>query len=455
MKNLNIRALFLSIIGTLSCFMGCVRPDPTTPDTYLKYPLEVKSDVLPDGSFRLRWNAIKSADFIEYQILKNSGDTVPFIGDDKINRLNTISLSVELARRISDVDSTFFIDSFSIPTAKTFLRVFAVLKDRNLSSRNVEMPIKTNAKEMSLAVSDVLFVREEGKLIIADQAGFKFGVFDVDVNVPNNIVSNVNMSNAAEMAYGRFNSTTELYFSNGFSMNVLSLTGNQLFFVNNANFSNINAILPDRTGTTILVGSGPTTIRSFARVQPNFTPSPLFSLQFTTNKLQNNYVLRTSPLNREAIALSITAGSTDLIWFNYDSLGRTINRLNNFIVAPNSVTKQPFAIASDSKGFITNGRGLIFNQNVALMDSLKLPASDVRYLDFIFSQDGKQMYALRNPNSRQNKTVDVYTYPSYKFERSVPFGSAPSRIFQDKGTLILVGRSPNNSTRTMIEKVPL
>jgi hypothetical protein len=454
MKNLNIRALFFSVLATLSCYIGCVRPDPETPDTYTKYPIDVKSDELPDGSFRLRWNAIKSADFIEYQVLKNTGDTVPFIEN------NTVKLGdIEIAKRIADIDSSFFVDSFSVPTKRTFLRVFAVLKDRNLSSRNVEMPIKTDAKEMALNANDVVYVSEDKKLLIADQVKFKFGVFNTGINEPEGIISTFNFLANLEMCYGKYNGSTEMHVPNNSQISTRNIASNNVFTFANF-FPNFDAVMYDNSSNIYLaMSSFPPTIQFHKRslLPNNFNSSSLisstrFPLPPTTQAL---YVLRPARLDREVLAVSITSNNSDVIWFRYDALGQSATKINNLNTLRLNITKRPFSVAPDNQGFITSGKGLIFNRSMALVDSLKLPEPQVRYNDMVFSNDGTHLYCVRLGAERHERVVDSYSYPNYRFERSIPFKSTPLRIFQEGNALVLVGRSPNSPLLTMIEKIKL
>ncbi len=462
MKNLNICRFILSILATLSCFLGCVRQDPTPPENYTTYPLDVKADELPDGSLRLRWNKIKSADFIEYQVIKNTGDSVPFIENNSVKLLGNL----EIAKRIPDVDSTFFVDSFSVPTRRTFLRVFAVLKDRNLSSKNVEMPIKSDAKEMEINANDVVYVPEEKKIIIGDQVKNKLGVFDIPNNSPVSIATGVTLSANSEMAYGRYNGNTEIHHANNFAMttrNIASASVAQFSFNNNF-FTNFDGVLYDNsTNIYVTITSSPPNVQPTLQFFKRSLLSTTSTFAATTGTyqfakpltVQALYALRPARLNKEVIAVSITSNNSDLIWFKYDSLGRNATVIGNYNSLRVNITKRPFSIAPDNQGFITSGKGLIFNRNMNLVDSLKLPEPAVRYADMIFSNDGTHLYAVRLSPERRERLVDSYAYPSYRFEKSIPFKSTPLRIFQDDNNLILVGRSPNSPLLTMIEKIKL
>jgi hypothetical protein len=462
MKNLNIRALLFSILGTLSFFFGCVRDEPTLPENYSKYPIEVKSVELPDGSTRLTWNAIKTADFVEYQVLKRTGDTVPFIADSSINRLSKIATELELAKRIADVDSTFFVDSFSVPATRTFLRVFAVLKNRNLSSKNVELTTKTDAKELEINPIDVLYIPEERKVIVGDGVAAKMAVFSIPAYEFQSLVAGIPFANNLEMTYNKNNGATELLVPNGFQINVRKLDGSLILGFNNQSFTSFDAVFCDKS-TNFITGIGSSqgfpVINCFNRatlVNSNTSGSSpsVFSTSFSVPKTQALYVFRPARLNREVIALSITNNNADIQWLRIDSLGRSVTKttgLNSFVF---NITKRPFAVNPDNQGFITSGKGLIFSRGMALVDSLKLPEPEVRYTDMIYSEDGAHLLATRNPTERREKKVDVYSYPGFRFERSIAFKSTPLRIFQDGNFLVLVGRSPNSPRKTMIEKIP-
>ena len=455
MTHLNLRALLFSVLATLSFYIGCVRPDPPVPSDYLSYPLDVKADELPDGSLRLRWNAIKSADFIGYQIVRNIGDSVPFVPSNQVS-LTSIDKRLEQLTLIENADSTAFVDSSTVVATKTHLRVFAVLKNRNLSSRSVEMPIKSDAKEMELNPNDVLFVPEDRRVVIADHITNQFGIFNTDLNIPVSTTPNANFVPNTEMSYGRYNNSTDLYIPSVIQFNTQTIVRN---FNNINSFSSISnsfnsdAIMYDKNiNIYFIIRSQPPVIQAFRRA----TNSSVAFTQFTTPRLQTLYVFRQAPLNREAIALSITGNNSDVIWFKYNADGTGITQIKNLNTFTINITKRPFAIAPDNQMFLTGTKGLMFNRNMALVDSLKLPEPEVRYPDMIFSNDGTRLYAIRNgTNDRKERVVDVYKYPNFQFERSIPFKSNPTRIFQDGTNLILVGRSPNNAKRTMIERIKL
>jgi hypothetical protein len=453
MTHLNLRALLFSFLATVSCYIGCVRPDPPVPDTYLDYPLDVKGDALPDGSFRLRWNAIKSADFIGYQIVRNIGDSVPFVPSNQVP-LTSIHKGLEQLTLIESADSTFFVDSSTVVATKTHLRVFAVLKNRNLSSRSVEMPIKSDAKEMELNPNDVLFAPEDRRIVIGDHVNNLLGIFNTDINLPVSITPNNNFIPNTEMGYGRFSNATELYIPSVIQFNNQTIVRN-LNTINSfssllSTFNN-DAIMYDKNlNLYFTINSQPPFVRSFKRA----TNINISSTQFSTPRLQTLYVFRQAPVNQEAIALSITGNNSDVIWFKYNTDGTGITQLKNLNTFTINITKRPFAIAPDNQMFLTGTKGLMFNRNMTLTDSLKLPEPEVRYPDMIFSNDGTRLYAIRNgANDRKERVVDVYKYPN--FQRSIPFKSNPTRVFQDGTNLILVGRSPNNAKRTMIERIKL
>ena len=453
MTNLNFRTSFLSLSAILLLFAGCLRDSPPVPDNYQTYPLSITADEMPNGSFRLRWNAIKSADFIEYQVIRNIGDSVPYIPNNKVS-LSSIGTNLEIIKRISDADSTFFIDEVTIPTTKTYLRIFAVLNNRNLSSRNVEIPVKTNIKEVGFTATDMLFVPEDKRLVMTSRTLGQMSVFHTDLNTLTTTQQfNVSLQQNSEISYGRFNNITEIYIP-GFSTIVAK------------NFNNINtatsfstssggmeSIFFDKeTNILLTIGSQNTRVNSFLRFSTGISGTGFTS--FTTTKTQTGYILRSANLNQEVIAVSVTNGSADLIWLKYNAAGSQLIRSLKNLTTTLPITKRPFVVAPDNQCFITGNQGLIFNRNIALSDSLKTRTADTRYLDMVFSDDKTRLLALRNgANETKEKLIDVYKYPSFEFERSIFFRSNPTRLFQDGASLLLVGVSPNNLKNMMVERV--
>ena len=437
----------------LLLFAGCLRDTPPVPDNYQAYPLSITADELPNGSFRVRWNAIKSVDFIEYQVIRNMGDSVPYIPNNQV-ALSSFNANLEIIKRISDADSTFFVDEVTIPTAKTYLRVFAVLKNRNLSSRNVEMPLKTNVREFAFTATDMLFVPEDKRLVLINQPQGQFGTYHTDLNTLTTTQPfNIFIGQNAEMGYGRFNNATEIYIPNSAQLivkNFSNINNTSNFFTSSV----VESVLFDKTNNLILtVGSQPTFVRSLLRSGSSMTNITFTS--FATTRLQTSYVLRSANLNQEAIAVSVTNGSADVIWLKYNPDGTFIRALNSLTsVLP--ITKRPFVVAPDNQFFITGNKGTIFNRNITVFDNLKIRTVDTRYIDMIFSDDKTRLLALRSgANSVNEKQVDVYKYPSFEFERSIAFRSNPTRFFQDGTSLLLVGVSPNSVKNMMVERVAL
>ena len=383
MTNLNFRTSFLSLSAILLLFAGCLRDSPPVPDNYQTYPLSITADEMPNGSFRLRWNAIKSADFIEYQVIRNIGDSVPYIPNNKVS-LSSIGTNLEIIKRISDADSTFFIDEVTIPTTKTYLRIFAVLNNRNLSSRNVEIPVKTNIKEVGFTATDMLFVPEDKRLVMTSRTLGQMSVFHTDLNTLTTTQQfNVSLQQNSEISYGRFNNITEIYIP-GFSTIVAK------------NFNNINtatsfstssggmeSIFFDKeTNILLTIGSQNTRVNSFLRFSTGISGTGFTS--FTTTKTQTGYILRSANLNQEVIAVSVTNGSADLIWLKYNAAGSQLIRSLKNLTTTLPITKRPFVVAPDNQCFITGNQGLIFNRNIALSDSLKTRTADTRYLSLTF-----------------------------------------------------------------------
>ena len=407
MTNLNLRYSILSLLAIVICFIGCVRNDPPTPDNYSKYPLTVKLDELPDGSFRLQWNAIKSADFIAYQVIRNIGDSVPYIA----NITEPIFNNLQIIKQLDNPDSTVFIDRQTLPTTKTYVRVFAVLKDRNLSSVNIAMPIKTDAKEMDLEPTDVLYVPEEKRLVIADQVKNRLGIFNTDLNTPvgtgfspGGITSNIFFTPNSEISAGRFNNATEFYIHNNGQLLVKTFINDNTTSLNFF-FNTSTSLIYEKSSNIYLTLSSSSfnntataTINSFIRTSSSGANS---GAQFSssTASTQQAYVFRPAPLNQEAIALSVTGSSSHLIWFKYLTSGSSITMLKTLTTTSLPITKRPFAFARDNQLFITGKTGLIFDRLMSLTGTLKLPAPKLLH--------------FQKPKTKTNKS---FSYSEFNFK---------------------------------------
>jgi hypothetical protein len=51
--------------------------------------------------------------------------------------------------------------------------------------------------------------------------------------------------------------------------------------------------------------------------------------------------------------------------------------------------------------------------------------------------------------------VDVFRYPNLSLEKSILAKTRPTRLVQFGSQLILYGRSPNISTRTLVERITI
>ena len=442
------RRLIFQMLLLVATFGGCLSSDLPIPANYGTYPIDLKVEERADGTTILTWNKIKSSDFIEYWVVRTHGaDSLLYVSSPAV-----LPTNMELVTKIADVDSTTLIDSVNIPTRNSNLRVFALLNGRNLSSHSVSLKNAVNISEADSAPDDVVFIPEKNWLTIIDRSQFLLSVYDFQNSL---LVGSTFTAiiGGSEANYGRnLGTNLEVYFLRGGVMGILNIENFNTFqtSINQA----ATSVFSDYTDLMFGVSLKSSTIflNSFRRS----SGLNLQSFSFTVSGVTTNQVsLKKYPLSKKAfIVMQNNTGVPVWFPFQYDSTGNFTKTLG-FIVAESSI--RPFVISPDEQRVVTHASGIIYDISTSVTKKGKLAdQTKATYLDIIFSTDGTRLYALRDgAKDRAQRRVDVFKYPDFQLEKSLTFRSTPSRIFQNGQQLLLVGISPNNPRRTMIEKLNL
>jgi hypothetical protein len=126
--------LFTSVLATV-IFAAC---NKAPLDKYSKESITLTSRVLSDNETILEWPAVRSSDFIRYEIFRSLNDSFDIVkGIDKIVSTST---DRDLNSFVID-DDEIFTDSL-ITSANQFYKVAAVLKDRKIASN--ALPVSSN-----------------------------------------------------------------------------------------------------------------------------------------------------------------------------------------------------------------------------------------------------------------------------------------------------------------------
>jgi hypothetical protein len=446
------------------------------PNNYGVYPMDLKVEPLPNGGYRYSWNKINSSDFISYSIVGSSVDSVPYVlTSDLLPKISAVLKSV------TDPSITSIIDTTTLPTGNFHIRLFAFLEGRSLSSVNKKLPSIEGIKEFSIESFDFLYSEKKKTLVLfepivpskIDRFSNPF-VENTKIYYVNSetlqlspMTNNVTLFRDADLSIWDSNTGTDIYvpFGNNFNYEVVNLdtkiksaiggsnasiftfkspTTNVWWFVT-SNFSNINS----QTFTFI---NG---VNNFNSVQP---------LPFTTTNNNNAYFLRLKNDGHNFLAIKPNLdGANTFRVFDYDILNDGILLLRKAVASSLKIgitfsKATPFRFTKDDAYFICDAKGLVFStKDFTKYKTLaeEVPTGDnINYSDFVLNTEGGKIYALRNGiRDKKNRVVDVFTYPDFKLERSIPYKSTPTKLILNSNYMLLVGTSPNSSQATMIEKV--
>ena len=467
LHTLKICSLFLLFIAS-----RCDDDNPN-PSNYGVFPMDLKVEPLPNGGYRYSWNKINSSDFISYTLVISSIDTIPYVLSSSLLPSTTSPIQV-----ITDPNITSFIDVSSLPSDNPHVRLFAFLEGRSLSSTNKKLTPIDNLKELSIQPIEFAYSEKKKKLMIFSPSSPIFTNGSLNNTLINFINSDnltlinalpVTFSSTGETYIGEFTLGTTLFVpnGNGFNYNLVNLDNpTTLSFLG----TNNNSILTFKSSTTNAWWSVTSNISNIntspAVFLPNTNSSTVQPLPFTTATPNSSYFLRMKNDGRTFLALKPNFdGANTMRAFFYEFLndGRLQLLKTSPIALKTNTTfskSTSFTFTKDDAYFICDTKGLIFNANdFSIYKTLAEEVSvgdNITYLQFVLNTEGGKIYALRSGlTNKNNRFVDVFTYPDFKHERSISYKSTPTKLIVNSNYLLLVGVSPNNSRATMIEKINL
>ena len=465
---LTLKICFFSLFFiTLSC-----DDDNPNPSNYGVFPMDLKVEPLSNGGYRYSWNKINSSDFIAYTLVGSSSDSIPYI-----STATQLPAKTSVIQILTDPNATTFTDTVSLPSGNPYVRLFAFLKGRSLSSINKKLTPIANLKELSI-VPNEFFYNEKKKILVAVEV---FGAAPNFQNSTGNLhfintdslhfpipTSSVSFFRDGEFYIGDLNSGTGLFVptSNGFGFNFINLETRAPTFVSVINASIFTFNSPT-TNSWWLVSSNISNIASTPfPFSNNVVSTSVQPIPFTSNIINTPYFLRLKNDKRTFLALKPNVdGANTLRVFNYEILNdgklQLLKAVTPSLKINSAFSKStPFIFTKDDAYFICDNKGLVFNAlTYTKYKTLaeEVPTGDnINYTDFVLNTEGGKIYALRNGlRDKKNRVVDIFTYPDFKHERSIPYKSTPTKLILKNDHILLVGASPNNSRATMIEKINL
>jgi hypothetical protein len=416
---------------------------------YSKYPIDIKVEQLPNGGYKYAWTGINTSDFKEYWIVKNSGDSVPYFNENNPGFLN----SSTIIAKITNANETEFVDSTSIFGGKTFIRVFAFLENRTLSSLNKEIKGLDNIFEIKANLEKIIIDKRSNNFYIVDNFNRQIHLVDLfNLKVKNSTSSFIDITK--EVYLDETESVSQLYlpeFPSSYS--VLIVPSFNQKFINN--FS-----VPTRS---LVVGRDKFIVFSnsqsvVSKNKTNLSFQFIHQIFFPNTKTAQLPILRWLKSKNQVLALNTIDSLTMLNSVGMDQngiFGGGIRTTNIKSFTQNDINK-PFVITPlDLFALIDNQGAIIELETFKPISSLaaKAKLTNVKYLDFTFSTDEKFIYALRDGNISSEKKIDIFDYPSFGFVKSISYKSNPKKVFYHDNKLKLVGESSNNANFTMFEVI--
>jgi hypothetical protein len=448
-KHLSSISLFCFILLSLH-FLACGKEEVKD---YSKYPIDLKVQKLSNGGFKYSWNAISTSDFKEYWIVKNLGDSVAFINENDPKIL--LQRGNVLIAKISNSTQTELIDSVNLVAGKEFVRIFAFLENRALSSTNVEIKGFDNLFLRKGGVDRVVLNKNRDEFCILDASSSQISLVDAS-----------RYTNSGT-SFSQIDLTKELFFYDFGSASQLFVPGF------NGSYSVLN--LPNTSTPTI--NFFPFTSRSIAICKDKFM---VFESIAALNSKNKNEQFQNS-INATGLISKNKSSSFQLRWLksrnevwslsvadSLSFLNSDVLQDNGFFAGPAQKRTLPLKLQSNSvinMSFVITPRELyaLFDRQGTIVDAAtfkevgtlakKAQLTNINYIDFTFSTDENFVYALRTGESSNDKRIDVFSYPSFDYVKSIPFKSTPKRLFFHANKLKLVGDLPKIANFTLFEVI--
>jgi hypothetical protein len=446
--------IFLLSLNFLSCGKEEVK-------NYNKYPIDLKVEQLPNGGYKFAWTSINTSDFKEYWIVRNSGDSVPFLNENNPNILENSTIIA----KINNANDTEFVDTTSVFAGKTFVRVFAFLENRSLSSPNKEIKGADNVVETKGNSERIIMDRKNGVFYSFDLNSRSISIIDIfSLKVKNSTFSNLDFTKEIYLYEPENNPLvkSQLYVPEFQGSYTIISTPDLINSRFNTNLSvNAKSVAVCRDKFIVFESDVfSTDFNKFiaSKDKDNFFITIINAATLQVLRSKQTFVFRWLKNQNQILALSEADSLSSLISLSIGANGIFTNDRKTLPLklVTSNVNDVPFLITPSELFCIIGNQGQIVDattlKSVTILSS-KVKLTNGRYLDFTFSTDEKFVYALREGNLSSEKKIDVFDYATFSFVKSIPYKSKPKKIFYHDNKLKLAGESPNNANLTMFEVI--
>ncbi len=408
-RNMNKRFFYPFLLFFL-CQLSCKKQD----NAYPQFPIELSLAVLSNG-VQLNWSKVNTSDFIDYQVVSSTGDTIP---DFRFLRTNP---NVFVRTTIKDVKKTTFLDEQAVRVnQKTYYRVFVHLTGRVLASPN--MTTSFNVTDLGGSFSEIyghtstnkprFYLANSGKTgcsiydpildKITATGNFRFNNFSglrmsvASQNGDNEEVAAIALGD--QIAFNDATTLQSLYtytFSNGVIPWAIVGTSDGFFIViTNEPFKNVKCI-----------SIGTHAILSQTTVNFGFTPSV-------------GSIVQKNPSDRECVLRDPKSSfdSSRIARFRYSEQGQVWDIVSSSVKNTSySGIFTNMATSADGAFYVINGS--LVNRDLVLKKRV-VTSNNSDYFDFCFNPTGGKLYGLFLPQSSSNPSIDEYNFPSLTNSRN-------------------------------------
>lgn len=411
--------------------------------TYVQFPIELTVTDLVNAT-QLNWTKIATSDFIDYTIVRSTGDSIPDLAQLSGNPTAVI------VTRITDSKITTFNDlKISTQTFRTHYRVFARLSGRNLSSRNVL--INVDILDLGTAFNDIVSNNDKNKPLFYLAGSFTNTLLCYD-GAADRIVATaavlpltgmrlaVASKNGENEDIAAYSSSTNMV--NFFDAKTLKSTGTLQF--------GSAPVVVSAAGTTdgffiFVTGESINNVKVVSITNHAITSQ--YTLSFV-GSLPLGSVMAKNPSAREFIMRDPFTSSVRISRIQYTEQGQVMDGgIMNFISFASGLSI--LRISPNGNEFIV-GSGVFPRTSLLLKTSLLL-SNGGSYTDFTFSTQNDKLFALSS-NTSVGLSLDEFDTSTYKVVRRLPVKVLGARCFAIDNAFIVFSNG-NSTGRTAVQKI--
>jgi hypothetical protein len=428
-------------------FLSCKKEEVKN---YSKYPLDLQIEPLTNGGYKYTWNPVNTSDFKEYWLIRNQSDSVAFIDENIPEAL--IRNGNILITKITDANQTTFTDSVSLFAGKNFIRVFAFLENRALSSPNKEIKGLDNLIQIKGNADKMIFDKNNSVFYFIDAS---LGQISTVAATSYNVLSSsfITTDVSKEIYFYDFGASSQLY--------VPPLGNGSFTFINLPNLNQRGITNVGVDTKSLVICKDKFLVFSSSQILSSKNKNDLFLSSISSifipivQSTQPNLLRWLNSQNQVWLfSFANSVSSIHAIPISDNGLLLSGTRALSLKIASKSSISTPFVIAPRELFAVIDNQGIVidvptFRQLFTL--SSKTNFANVKYKDFTFSTDEKFMYALREGELPNDKKIDVFTYPDFGYIKSIAFKSNPQRFFYHENKLKLIGTVPQITNFTLFE----